>query len=467
MRTTQHKIKLHGSKRQRGAVILLVTFSLIAFLGLAALVLDFGRLYIIESQLQNAADAGALRGAKDLNGTADQLDDACQRGVEGALTNNFLLVADALGPEDLTVEVSTKPFGASWLTLKTPGGSCTNGGAPAVNKYYYMRVTADASSVPSLLGGIIGVWENAAKALAVAGREEVEVTPLAICALDPNDCPPGSPTGTCGFQLGQSYDVGTVNAVKEGLNPGTLYWIDPVATTASCDYTSADAMRPFLCTGKIPLNVVTSPYVYTNTGNATGPSLGALDSRFGDYPPAGQCETGTAPSDKNIKQYLWTDVAVQGWTDQTLEQQSSFLKYQNAGSYCPKTGVVWAASTPDAAPIPAYSGTLCNDPPSYPQRTKKVGGTYPTSGTPYDQTGPPFYDEQTTPGVAVKPGRRLMNIIVVRCSALGPGVCRQTENLGIAEFLMLKKANTNNNIDLEFKQITPVGELPNRIVLYR
>jgi Flp pilus assembly protein TadG len=57
---------------QRGTVIVLVGVGMLVFLGVAALAVDLGYLYVVRNELQNAADAGALAGARVLyndNGT--------------------------------------------------------------------------------------------------------------------------------------------------------------------------------------------------------------------------------------------------------------------------------------------------------------------------------------------------------------------------------------------------------------
>jgi Flp pilus assembly protein TadG len=59
---------LHSSKLrdQRGVTIVLVAILMFAFLGIAALAIDLSNLYVVRNELQNAADAGALAGARFL-----------------------------------------------------------------------------------------------------------------------------------------------------------------------------------------------------------------------------------------------------------------------------------------------------------------------------------------------------------------------------------------------------------------
>ncbi len=58
--------KLSVSKNQRGATAIIVGASMFALVGLAALVVDLGNIYVARNELQNAVDAGALAGAGNL-----------------------------------------------------------------------------------------------------------------------------------------------------------------------------------------------------------------------------------------------------------------------------------------------------------------------------------------------------------------------------------------------------------------
>jgi len=52
---------------QSGAIAAYVAVGLVAFLGFAALTVDIGYMVSVKSELQKAADAGALAGARGLN----------------------------------------------------------------------------------------------------------------------------------------------------------------------------------------------------------------------------------------------------------------------------------------------------------------------------------------------------------------------------------------------------------------
>lgn len=50
----------------RGVTAVIIAILLVVFLGIAALAIDIGHLYVVRNELQNAADAGALAGAENL-----------------------------------------------------------------------------------------------------------------------------------------------------------------------------------------------------------------------------------------------------------------------------------------------------------------------------------------------------------------------------------------------------------------
>ena len=62
-----------GLGRQQGAVAVTVALCLLFLLGFMGLALDFGRLFVIRSELQTAVDSCALAAARELDGRADAL----------------------------------------------------------------------------------------------------------------------------------------------------------------------------------------------------------------------------------------------------------------------------------------------------------------------------------------------------------------------------------------------------------
>ncbi|NMM78731.1 hypothetical protein B2J88_10375 [Rhodococcus sp. SRB_17] len=66
--------------RQKGAVIVTVALSMLFLLGFMGIALDFGRLFIVKTELQTAMDSCALAAAQELNGAPDALTRATSAG---------------------------------------------------------------------------------------------------------------------------------------------------------------------------------------------------------------------------------------------------------------------------------------------------------------------------------------------------------------------------------------------------
>ena len=106
---------LKSKYSQRGASTILWVLSMIPLLGLAALALDGNNLFVVSAELQNAADAGALAGAKHLyndDGTAIQRTD---------VVTNVNNAAQANKAQKSTVEVASVEIG-HWQFDANGGG---------------------------------------------------------------------------------------------------------------------------------------------------------------------------------------------------------------------------------------------------------------------------------------------------------------------------------------------------------
>lgn len=65
-----------SARDERGIVSITMAVALVALFGVAALGVDLGRLYVVESELQTAADAAAMAALQDLGDTEDAIDAA-------------------------------------------------------------------------------------------------------------------------------------------------------------------------------------------------------------------------------------------------------------------------------------------------------------------------------------------------------------------------------------------------------
>lgn len=79
---------LNPLREQRGVTLILIALLILVFIGVAALAIDIGHLFVVRNELQNAADAGCLAGARFLyheDGTVDE--NANQIAYQAAVAN--------------------------------------------------------------------------------------------------------------------------------------------------------------------------------------------------------------------------------------------------------------------------------------------------------------------------------------------------------------------------------------------
>lgn len=265
--------------RQRGAAAVLVALSLIALVGMVGIVVDLGRLFVMRSELQNAADACALAAARELDGDPTALTRAENAGIRVGTGNavNFQSTPVAIVPAD--VRFST--------ALSDGAGGNTNylsqaDGAP-INSRYAM-CTLSRPGVPMTLSMVLGVGAlQSVSSLAVATLAPAQSS----CAIPMGICTRG-PAPTYGLNPGDwltgRFDAG-------GGMTGSFNWIDFSPPSGGQSELAA------LLTG--------SGACATGSGTPVGQPGGmgnaaarAWNSRFGLYQNgAGNPQLETAPPD--------------------------------------------------------------------------------------------------------------------------------------------------------------------------
>lgn len=460
--------------RQGGAVAVVVGISIVLLVGFLAMVVDLGHAYIARTELQNGADAAALAGAKQLNGTLLGVNDtstnngAVQWAIAAAAKNNYDFSSK---PVDITIADIWVGNCPDDICMVAASSITTD--AAAADKTF-LKVHTRNRDMPTWFASIWNIFNVSTYGMAVAGRTKLDITPIALCAVDVRQCPclPGESNcgqGSlrCGYEPGKSYHVAGINPI----GPGTPIWIDPVATSAAtCDTTNTRDNRPFICKGEAFVSITPGSFIYTNTGGSIGPLYAALDSRFGDYASAGKCDAASAPPDGNVQEYayqLFADVfpAISGqnpykkqnlpgqniipdWMapspnpnpSSTEYPQTSLCTVTGTDQYganiynCPwsQNGVYWSASRP----VPPTPGVTTNS-------------NYPATGTPYSLTS----------------GRRLLNLLIVQCEAAG-GVCRPAKNRMVGQFLLQTRASVSNDVNLEFTRTVSQSEILAEIKLF-
>lgn len=458
--------------RQGGAVAVMVGISMVVLVGFLALVLDLGHLYIAKTELQNAADAAALAGAKELDGKATGIANGVNRAITTAAQNNY----DFSRPVDIAIaniSVGSCPSDACMV----PASTVTTDTAAADKTFLKVHTSPPDRTLTTwfapifnlVTGGSYGTTRTFG--MAVAGRYLVDITPIGICEL-PNDHA-NAYDNELGYERGVSYKVSDANP----LGPGTPFWIDPTTAAATgpsdCDG-SVPASLPYICVGKTAFTPIVGGYVYTNTGIST-PQLAALDSRFDEYAPQGKCDYTTAPPDSNIKEYRYTDSAAGSpsrWMEDPYPTRQSILFVDAlTGGIClpgmacrPKLlairefkdyGVLWSASRRPGATADQWPSIYRGAATGYPEPS------------PYAQTNGDFHQPPKLIHPA-RPGRRMIHMVIVECATAG-GTCRPAKVKGVGRFFLQRKANIPGDKEIygEFAGLLPTPFSLAEIRLYR
>ncbi len=481
--------------RQGGAVAIMVGFSIFLLIGFLAMVIDLGHLYIAKTELQNGADAAALAGAKELDGSAPGVQDAITAAVAVARKNNFDLQNKPVGTQategGLIISVGSCPSDNCMVLAST---ITTN--ADAANKTFLKVDTRDPNvdrRLDTWFAPIWGILKTGTFGMAVAGRYTIQVTPMGVCLVredasqTPHRCGlPGGPDQECGFIRGVAYNLPDLNPLSNGVP----LWINPIDTAPGpCDENNGNSpiMAPFVCTGQSTTIMTLPGVVWVNTGAQSDMNV-PFNSRFGDYSGAHACNPAAAQPDTHVSEFVCTKTGP-GQTPDRCEN--------NPPSPAPRD---WIDTTNNTTPTiqSIEISSLTRKPFNYPTRlSPEISSNFSKYGTlwsyskEYDFINNSEYtpsdwsnlyggDAQsypaTSPYLASPSGtgvenRRVLNLAIIDCEHVTsiPGQqCQQTlPVLAIGKFFMQRRADLPNRLFGEFAGILAPPMPPSEIRLYR
>ncbi|MEI8032371.1 MAG: TadG family pilus assembly protein [Chlorobiaceae bacterium] len=169
MVTSHHSIKPLNS--QRGGAAILFALCLPVLLGFAALAVDLARLNLTKVELQNAADAAAVAGARSLSSTNSLLStDKPYNWTAAADTARYVVqrnFANARRIQDAQIETGYWNLNDPSLGLYHPGTPGA-GDVPAVRVTVAISSTQNSGPFPFFFGPILGIAQSNVHASAIA-----------------------------------------------------------------------------------------------------------------------------------------------------------------------------------------------------------------------------------------------------------------------------------------------------------
>lgn len=483
-------------RHQKGAVAIIVALCAIVLFAFMGIALDLGQTYNTKTDLQNAADAAALAGAKELNDTVAGVRNAEAKAIAIAQQHTYHYstpVSATSDGSDLTLWVGACPKDSCMVLSSTVTTEALAAGKT------FIKVETGLRSITTNFMRVAGAAFNTIQTFgsATAGHSETTVSPIAVCAIDPNNVTAEDLIThellELGFRRGVSYDILALNPLGSA---GTPYLLNPVDNADDPDedcapnHSSTSFTAPFICDGKSSIIFHTPAHAYLNTG-VSAKIEAALNSRFDVFGSGNSspCIPSEAPPDVNVKEYKCTGApgthpgcatnppagSPRDWmgpagnttipTQETISIDPLTNKPLTASTVPPLTfslyGVLWSYSRAvhfDAA-APHHAGTAfgASDWPTL-YGPGAANHAYPEP-SPYAQNSPSDYFKKPTnyPQYA-KVNRRVLNIAIINCNSIPAGAlsCRKIDVLGIGRFFMLEKADLTGHktIQTEFAGLT-------------
>lgn len=291
------KLKRPG---ERGTVLAVATIGMVAFLLAAGLCVDISHLYLVSSELQNAADAAALAGASAINSSAAGIEDATDRAVAAMNNYEFNGTGVTIGRSNVRFAVNLTAFdgGGTGLSEADAIASPTN--------IRFIQVTIPPKSITIFFAGMAmggSTFSMSRKAVAgqsVAINSYCGLAPLSVVQDDVTGAPlnpeAGCPNQTV-FTEGCTYTIRMASNNNNNQN-NTVGAGNYLILAIGNDSGGSDVrQRLSLISGSCySLNQCVS----TEPGMTAGPVRQGINTRFDNY-QGGGTDPATAPPDTNIK----------------------------------------------------------------------------------------------------------------------------------------------------------------------
>jgi Flp pilus assembly protein TadG len=195
---------------ERGSVMIMTAILMAGIILAVGLCIDVARVYMVRTELQNAADAAALAAARELNSGSGGILDAVLQARN--IVNNYGFNDVAVNVDAVDVQFAVNLNQDPYDSAETAAGNPTN--------YRFVRVTTQSVTTPMLFAArVLGANRSESRS-AVAGMSVgintiCDFFPFAVALDDSN-------TTDVGFTLPAANTVMTLNFVQGTGNSMTL-----------------------------------------------------------------------------------------------------------------------------------------------------------------------------------------------------------------------------------------------------
>lgn len=479
-------------RRQDGAFAIMAVPLMLLMIGVCAMALDLGQIYNRKVDLNGLAKAAALAAAHELNGTSAGIAAARAKARQTAESLRYQYFNDG-------VPFTWNDAALTFSTDSSRTGTWVDGSSPA--GLYYAKV--DTAALDAATGRVstflIWILSPARGAIeladsVVAGRKQISITPIGICAMDPapaaartNAGMPATELVEYGFRRGISYDLMQLN--PNGTSP-VSYLINPViAPGVYSSVFDTSVMGPFMCTGAMWIPRLTGGALRVSPLPSTSPLADLylpLDTRFDDF-SGGHCDSYGAPPDFNVKPYAYGSTGGAPWmvpatgngaamttTSRGKLETIADLPTPPAGTTAGSYGPLWAfakaaryasyVSQGSPEPAAGYTTFATTDWPNLYKLGPTASG-YPSSAPPYGALNGVNYAAPSAANLDISTvQRRVLNIPLLSCP-VPAGANVPATVIGIGKFFMTVPA-TRDTLVAEFAGALSEQQISSQVELF-
>lgn len=286
---------------QRGSVMIMTAILMAGIILAVGLCIDVARVYMIRTELQNAADAAALSAARELDSGAGGIQDAVTRATT---------IVNSYGFNDATVTVPAVNVEFA-INLE---GTYVSAGVAAANptNYRFVRVTTTAASTPMLFSArVLGANHTEART-AVAGMSIgintiCDFFPFAVALddSDPNDVGFTPPAANTTMTL--NFTQGTGNSMTLKNQDYVTLEVPEISGNGAGETIRLSAGVTSICQS-LNVNVPFHATPSANQNNGPRQIVDGVNTRFNIYANGpGQLNPTDFPPDSNIAENITFD----------------------------------------------------------------------------------------------------------------------------------------------------------------
>ena len=280
------------AESERGSVMIMTAILMAGIILAVGLCIDVARIYMVRTELQNAADAAALAASRELNSGASGIQDAVTRAT--TIVNNY-------GFNRAAVNIVNVEFGVNlegaYVDAETAEANPDN--------IRFVRVTTQTSATPmlfsaSVLGASHGESRNATAGMSVGINTICDFFPIAVALDDPNPAP--NTTMTLNFIQGTGNSATLVN------RDYIILEVPDITGNGAPETAVLSAGLTNICqtmNTSIPFHMTPS----ANLNNGPRQISDGVNTRFNEYANGygNALQPGTFPPDSNVAEGISYD----------------------------------------------------------------------------------------------------------------------------------------------------------------